>query len=217
MGDASDTVIERATVREVTGVFHAREALDAAIDALLLAGFDRADIDVVASIDEVREKLGIVYVAAEDLADVPSVPRRPVIRREDITLARVVVVGIVAFAAAAAVALWVVASGASAETAAVWAIVTAIAVTGISVLLVGLLSRDDAARGLDAIMEARGLILWVRVRSPEREAQAQEILLAHGATAVRVHQITIDKRLEEIPFSSLRPDPWLGDERLGQP
>jgi hypothetical protein len=25
------------------------------------------------------------------------------------------------------------------------------------------------------------------------------------------------KRPEDLPLHSLRPDPWLGDERLGQP
>ncbi|MEA2995828.1 MAG: hypothetical protein QOG74_1377, partial [Alphaproteobacteria bacterium] len=60
----------------------------------------------------------------------------------------------------------------------------------------------------------RGLILWVRVRDREREDEAQEILLRHGAQAVRVHEVEIAKRVEDIPLSSLRPDPWL-DERLG--
>ena len=48
-----DTVLERARVREVAGIFHARDALDAAAHELLLAGFDRADVDVVASLDQI--------------------------------------------------------------------------------------------------------------------------------------------------------------------
>jgi hypothetical protein len=60
------------------------------------------------------------------------------------------------------------------------------------------------------------LILWVRVRSPEREAPAQEILSTHGAEAVRVHEIEIDKRLDEIPLSKVRVDPLFAEgERLG--
>ena len=57
----SDTVLDQARVREVTGVFHSRGDLDAAADELLLMGFDRADIDVVGGIDEVYKKLGIPY------------------------------------------------------------------------------------------------------------------------------------------------------------
>jgi hypothetical protein len=39
----------------------------------------------------------------------------------------------------------------------------------------------------------------------------------HGAEAVHVHEIDLAKRPEDLPLQSLRPDPWLGDERLGQP
>jgi hypothetical protein len=37
-----------------------------------------------------------------------------------------------------------------------------------------------------------------------------------GSRAIRVHEIELEKRPEEIPLSTLRPDPWLGNERLGQ-
>jgi hypothetical protein len=61
----------------------------------------------------------------------------------------------------------------------------------------------------------RGIVLWVRVRTPEREEMAQKILSEHGACAIRVHEIEIDKTVEDIPLSRLRPDPWLGSEKLG--
>jgi hypothetical protein len=62
--------------------------------------------------------------------------------------------------------------------------------------------------------EQRRRIGFVRTdRSTESEARGQEVLLALGAEAVRVHKI--DKRLEDIPLSLLRAVPWLGDERLG--
>jgi hypothetical protein len=59
------------------------------------------------------------------------------------------------------------------------------------------------------------LVLFVRVRSSERETKAWEILAAHGAEALRVQEMEIDKRLQDVPLSSLRVDPWLGEERLG--
>jgi hypothetical protein len=66
-------------------------------------------------------------------------------------------------------------------------------------------------------MATRGLILWVRVRSPEQEALAQEILRDHRAQAVRVHDIEIEKRAEDLPLGTVRPDPWLGSEPLAHP
>ncbi len=56
-------------------------------------------------------------------------------------------------------------------------------------------------------MSAGGLVLWVRARSPEREEKIRQILVAHGADSVRVHEIEIEKRLEDLPLSSLLVDP----------
>jgi hypothetical protein len=76
MRDPGDSTGTRIKVREVAAVFRSRQALDEAVDALLLAGFDRADIDLMASVEAVRQKLGGIYAPAEELADVPDVPRR---------------------------------------------------------------------------------------------------------------------------------------------
>jgi hypothetical protein len=216
MGGSSDTVIEREKVREVAGVFHSYDDRDAAINTLLLAGFDRADIDVLARIDAVQERLGGAYVAAEELADVPRAPRQAFVGHEDITVAVAVVGGVLAFAAAALTALTIMASGGGWVLAGTAAVVAAGVAGGLGAFLVARTLRPERAKGLQALTAARGLILWVRVHSPDREEKAQQILQAHGARAVRVHEIDLEKRAEDIPLSSLRPDPWLGSERLGQ-
>ena len=64
MSYPSDTVLEVERVREVAAVFRSRDALHAAIDDLLLAGFDRADIDLVADPDAVQRRLGTAAVPA---------------------------------------------------------------------------------------------------------------------------------------------------------
>ena len=55
MGTTSDEVIERTKAREVEGVFHSREALEVTVEALMLAGVDRTDIDALANLDEVSK------------------------------------------------------------------------------------------------------------------------------------------------------------------
>src|SRR5262245_36668952 len=87
----SDAVLERARICEVTGSFRSRLAMDTAAGELLLMGFDRADVDVVAGIDEIYKKLGVPYIAAEELADVPRAPRRPLVARDDVTVFTVVI------------------------------------------------------------------------------------------------------------------------------
>jgi hypothetical protein len=213
----SDAVLDRARVREVTGVFHSREALDAAANKLLLMGFDRADVDVVASLDEVHKRLGVPYVAAEELADVPQVPRRPLIAGEDVTVFRVMVAGTLGAIVAGATVLLMLFSGASAAATGVAATLVGIVAAGAVFLLAARIFGRDEARGLDNVMVTRGLILWVRVRSPEQEALAQDILLAHRAKAVRVHEIELEKRPDDLPLGTVRPDPWLGSEPLGHP
>ena len=66
-------------------------------------------------------------------------------------------------------------------------------------------------------MAAHGIVLWVRVRTPDQEDRAQQILRQNGGQAIRIHEIEVEKHPEDIPLSSLRPDPWLGNERLGRP
>jgi hypothetical protein len=215
--DTSDMVLERARMREVTGVFHSRETLDAAANELLLSGFDRADIDVLDSLDEVPKRLGPVYVASEELADVKQAPRRPFLTGADVTVFNVVVAGTLGGLAALVAAYLALSSGGRAAEAGVAAALAGFVAAAVGLSFAAGIFGGDEAKGLDALMAERGLILWVRVRSPEQEAIAQEIMLAHRADAVRVHEIDLEKRPEDLPLGSIRPDPWLGSEPLAHP
>jgi hypothetical protein len=215
MHPSSDSVIDKIRVREVAGVFRSRDALEAAVDALFMAGFDRADVDVIAGVDAVREKLGTFHIAAEDLADMPSVPRRAITQPSDTVTLTALVAGVLSFVAAAAAALFVIASGRGLVPTVGAAIVAGGIGAALGALLVARLATPERLRGIEPLMAELGLILWVRVRSPEQERKAEEVLRGHGAQAVRVHEIDVEKRSDDIPLSSLRPDPWLGEERLG--
>jgi multisubunit Na+/H+ antiporter MnhG subunit len=217
MNRSADDAIERTTVREVAAIFHSQEALEAAVKSLLSAGFDRADMDRLADLDEVRKRLGPAYIAHEELADIPQAPRRPVVLREDITATVAVVVGVLAALAGVITAFIVVAAGGRTAAAIIFALLAAFVAGSIGAALALRSLKPAQSTALEPLVAARGLILWVRVRSPDREDQAQQILHQHGGQAIRVHEIEIEKRPGEVPLSSLEPDPWLGRERLGQP
>jgi hypothetical protein len=217
MGTPSDDTLERARVREVAALFHSHEALEDTVEDLLLVGFDRADIDCLADLDEVRKRLGPVYVAHEELADIAQTPRRPVIMREDINVTLAVVVGVFASAGGIAAAFAVVASGGETAWAVTAALLAALAAGSIAGLLTIRAIRPPRSKALEPLLAAHGLVLWVRIRTPDHEDRARQILRRHGGQAIRTHDIEVEKRPEEIPLGSLRPDPWLGDERLGQP
>jgi hypothetical protein len=111
MNRLADDAVERAKVREVAAIFHSHERLEAAVEALLLAGFDRADIDRLADLDQVWKRIGSVYIAHEELADIAQAPRQPIIMREDISATLAVVVGVLAAVGGVMAALVVVAFG----------------------------------------------------------------------------------------------------------
>lgn len=203
-------------MREVAGVFHSREAMEETVEDLLLNGFDRTDIDRLAAEDEVRKRVRS-YVAAEELADVGSAPRSPVLTRDDITVALVACVSVTGAAAGLATAFAIINAGGSLLSAAILATLVGLTIGGVAGLALARVFRREQVQGLESIEDERGRILWVRVRSAEREAMAQEILRRHGGKAVRVHEIEIEKRADDLPLGSLRPDPWLGSEPLGHP
>jgi hypothetical protein len=215
MNTSSDAILDRIRVREVAGVFHSYESLDASVEALLQASFDRADIDRMAPIDEVRDKVGAVYIASEELADVPQTPRQPVVLPADTAATTALVTSVAAGAVGVATALVAVLLDATPLKAAAAALIAAIVVGGVAAITTLRILNRETVTGLDSFMTERGIVLWVRVRTPEREEMAQKILSEHGARAIRVHEIEIDKTVEDIPLSRLRPDPWLGSERLG--
>jgi hypothetical protein len=216
---SDETVLDRARVREVVGVFHSLDALKDAGDDLLLAGFDRADVDVIAPPDAVWRKLGaeLAYIPAEELADVPGVPRQPFLAEDDVGNIKIVAASTLGSISAVFTALILFVSGYSPAQIGATGVLAGLMGAGLGLIAAKYFLGERKIKGLEPAMAARGLIMWVRVRSDEREDQAREILISHGANAVRVHEIEIAKTPEDLPLGSIRPDPWLGSERLGQP
>jgi hypothetical protein len=217
MYGSADDILEQVRSREVTGVFHSRKALIAAAEELLVAGFDRADIDVSASFDELQRRLNYQQIPPADLADIPTAPRQPLVDEGDVQIADAVVGSVAGCVAALAMAFYLFVRGWPPLSVGILSVLTGLVVGGVAVLVARRRLRRERVLGLERLAEEHGLLIWVRVHSPEKEAEAQEILMRHGAEAVHVHEIELAKRPEDLPLHSLRPDPWLGDEPLGRP
>ena len=153
----------------MAGVFHSRQAVEAAFEDLLLNGFDRADIDRLASLDEIRRQLKI-YVPPEEAADHTHTPRRPIFAPDDLTASVAVTGSLVGAAVGVAVVFIVLASGGEGWSAGLAGMLAGIGAGWIGALLPARMFRRDQLRGLDWIEFDRSVILWVRVRSAEREA-----------------------------------------------
>jgi len=217
MHASSDDILERVRSREVTGVFHSRKALIDAADDLLVAGFDRADIDVSAPLDELQRRLNYQSIPPADLADIPTAARQPLIDQGDVLTTDAVVGSLAGCIGAVAMAYFLIIRGMAPLSVGIVSVLTGLVVGGVAVLVVRRRLQRERVRGLEKLAEAHGLLIWVRVQSPEKEAEAQEILARHGAEAVHVHEIELAKTPEDLPLHSLRVDPWLGDEPLGRP
>ena len=215
--ESSSEVLERAKVREVAGLFHSRQALEDAVEDLLTNGFDRADIDQLASLDEVRKRLGFHVVASEELADLTPTPRRPAFTRDDRTIVLALTASVLAGATGCAVAFWVLISGGDDWSAGILGALIGLGVGAAATLVTSRAFRRDELQGLESLQTHYGIVLWVRVHTAEHEVKAQEILRRNGGRAIRVHEIEVEKRANDLPLSSFRPDPWLGSEPLGRP
>jgi hypothetical protein len=205
MQGSSDDILEKARTREATGVFHSRKALDAAVQELLVAGYDRADIDVSASPDELQRRLNCRSIPPEDLADVPTAPREPFVGEDDVIITDAVFGGVVGCAAALAIGYYLATRNIGPLSAVLFAALCGFVVGGGAVFWARRRLRRERARGLERLSEAQGLVIWVRVHSEEKETEAQEFLLRHGAEAVHVHEIELPKRTEDLPLGSVEP------------
>jgi hypothetical protein len=204
---AEETVVESLVVREVVGVFKTRQALERAIDWLLTAGFDRGDIDILGPIDEVYRRLGTM-VPAEELADIPDAPRHSLVTREDRRLAMISVFQALFIVGAFAGGTATGASGSGVPIALVVAAAVGLVAGMIGIGLTRVLLRTFED-GIEDNLAAGGVVVWVRVHEQEQELRALEILRKCGADAIRVHEIEIDKRLEDLPLANVQPDPLL--------
>src|SRR5580692_3530343 len=157
MESKTDEIVEQRVVREVAGVVRTPEVLEKVVDALELAGFDRADIDVMADVETIRKRFGTVFVPLEEFADVPGAPRRAFVHRDDISSGLSTAFGVLFSIGSAVATLGVVAAGTASG--------------GLGALAARYLGKERAKLIETMIMEG-GLVVWVRVRSEERERLA---------------------------------------------
>lgn len=214
LDEGKSEILDVMTVREVVGVVDSADQLEKLVGRLLISGFDRADVDIMASRATALTKLDEAYVDPEQLADRPDVPRSSLVQRDDLAQTSSLAFGILTYIGGIGAALPIVASGgalAAGAAAAVAGGATAAAIGGIFSKLL----KEQNAEKIREALQAGGLAVFVRVHSDKLEQRAVEIMSECGAQGVHAHDIDLEKRIEDIPLSRINPDPWLGDETLG--
>jgi len=176
------------TQTEAVAVFHDVHSFQAAIDDLLLAGFDHGDINVLAHEETVKSKLGREYKSTAEFEDNPEAPRIGFVPEETIGDAEGAVIGAGVYLPAIAGSLAVVASGGTL----LGAFAAAAIAGGAGGLIGAALARrigKEHAKYLEQHLSHGGLLLWVRTRDTEREKTALKILRRHSAEDVHLHAL----------------------------
>jgi hypothetical protein len=176
------------TTTEAVAVFSEVASFQAAIDDLLFAGFDHADINVLAHEDTVASRLGRKYASTAEFEDNPEVPRIGFVPAETIGDAEGAVIGTGVYVPAIFGSLAVVASGGTM----LGAFAAAVIAGGAGGLIGAALARFigyEHAKHLDQHLHHGGLLMWVRTNDTEHEKKALRILRRHSARDVHLHQL----------------------------
>jgi hypothetical protein len=183
---------ERAGLCEVVGVFHTGDDLEAAIEVLLMSGFDRAQLSLLASERAVQDKLRHHYGSVAELADDPAVPRTAYVSTAAVGDAQGALIGGLTYiGATAAIGAVVMSGGALAAT-----LMAAMVAGGAGTLLGSILARvvgRHHAEYLHRQIEKGGLLLWVRAWEPADEQLAINIMRKYGGDDVHSHDCLFDK------------------------
>jgi len=89
--------------------------------------------------------------------------------------------------------------------------------TGVAKLIADRVVGPADAAQLERDIHEGGVVVFVRVGSPEVEERALQVMHEAAVRNLRVHEVELKKTLRDIPLAQIRPDPWLGDEKLGAP
>jgi hypothetical protein len=201
------------TIREAVGVFHDRESFRNAVDDLMSAGFDRAELSLLAGEQAVEDKLGHDYRRVEELSDDPKVPRAAYVSHHSLAEGKTGMIGGLAYIGAVVGAGAAVASGGTLAA----AVAAAAIAGGGGGLIGGWLAQflgQDHAQALQDQLDRGGLLLWVHVRDQAHEQRALEILKGNGAEDVHVHELPGSSDPAANPLTGVEFDPFLPDARI---
>jgi hypothetical protein len=174
-----------ASTREAVGVFDDAKALEAAIGDLLAAGFERAQISLLAGEKAIVEKLGHTYVRVEELEDDLAAPR---IKYRSMEASKMALLGALASIGALAAAGAIFAGG-GALAATLGSGVIGAEVGGFLSGVFGDFLDSRHARYLQEQLDHGGLLLFVRCAGDGEENLARETLLKRSGRDVHAHAL----------------------------
>lgn len=190
--------------REAVAIFGDEASLNAAVDALIQAGWATEDMSLLGHTDMVNK----LQARASELADKTDTPRTAYVSPDSKVEGFAAAVGGPALIAGLG-ATAIISSGGLAllPTIAVTAGSSALA-GGIGLLFVRTFGHKHASHVQDQIMNG-GLLLWVKARDTATDHQLLAALRDNGGRNVHMHMTTRSWGINDIPFHDAQPDPLL--------
>ncbi len=170
--------------REAIGVFQDEPSLGAAVDDLLMSGFDRSDISVLIGRRPVARKFGAAADPAAAWASQPEAPLTAYVGNVARTQAKAAIVAGLGYVSAMATVTAVVSSGGTGASAATGAGILGGLVGGAIALTLDRRHAEYVRQQL----ACGGLRLWVQTVDRDRETPACHILKRRAARAVHVQE-----------------------------
>ena len=164
MSVPSKTPLSAAKTREIVAVYHDRAQFEAAVNALIAAGFDRTDLSVLASHDSLEVAGDIAGYHHEAGKELVSALGQQLSWLEPVTIAGTL------FSAAGPIGA---------------AVAALIAATAGAVTLRPLLdevTENAHAGSFEDAVRAGHILLWVRTATAEKVTSAEDILSKTGGT-----------------------------------
>lgn len=174
-------------VREAVAVFDTEEALNDAIDELLISGFGRADLSLLANEAAVTEKLGSSYQKVAELEDKPGVPSVAYISPELIGDAEGAVIGALMYVGAGVLMGPIALAGGGIASILGGAVIGGSVGGAIGTVLAIAIGIEHADH-IEEQLKHGGLLLWVRLWNLDHQERALEILSRHSGRDVHVHK-----------------------------
>lgn len=205
---AEDTGMTGYQAREVVGLFAKPADLQAAIDQLMLGGFNRAQISVLGKSTHVADHFKPLFVGAssKSLEDDKDAPQDgPDDSGAEIEAATV---GVPIYLLGVGSMVVVIASGGSLALAMGALILGGAVGGGMGGLLAHAIGKEHHNKIAEQV-ERGGLLVWVQPRDAEQEQAATAVLKQHGGSDVHVHQISREWGIRDVPFNDAQPDPML--------
>jgi len=200
-------------IMDAVGVFDSERDLEAATDALLTSGFNRADLSLLAGERAIKEKLGHAYRSVKELEDDPSAPSVAYVSRESIGDAEGAVIGAPMYIAGATAAGLVAAAGGPLMIGIAAVAASAGAGAAVGAVLAQLIGRRHA-EFIESQLDHGGLLLWVRTWNQEDEEKATQILQANNARDIHIHDFSANENAITSPESILNSSQLSNGEKV---